>query len=68
MGRRLYKKVVRYMNTLSFIADLITIILFLVPILNYIYNCIISNKIINFIKKISILLEQYYNCFKCTKY
>lgn len=55
------------MNILSILADLITVILFSVTILEYVYNCIASNKISNFLNKINILLEQYYDCFKHTK-
>lgn len=61
------QKVVHYMNILSILADLITVILFSVTILEYVYNCIASNKISNFLNKINILLEQYYDCFKHTK-
>lgn len=50
-------KVVHYMNILSLIADLITIILFLVSIFKFIYGYIVSKRYNDFSKKIITLIR-----------
>lgn len=55
------------MDILSLMADIITIILFLVSILKFVYDGIVSKRFNDFIEKIITILKQYYDCFKSTK-